>query len=178
MRLFVAFDVSEDAEKELKRQQNALKKTDPGLGFTKEFHLTLKFLGEVDESRIGELKSRLSRIKFEAFTANLSDAGVFPSENYIRVAWVGLEPKEKIIALQQQIEGILEGMFPKEERFHPHLTLARVKFIKDKKALLESMKKMKVDKVAFEVGSFKLMKSTLTPEGPVYEVLEEFKANK
>ncbi|PIN86098.1 RNA 2',3'-cyclic phosphodiesterase [Candidatus Woesearchaeota archaeon CG10_big_fil_rev_8_21_14_0_10_44_13] len=176
MRLFMAFDVSEEAENELKRQQAALKKTDPGLGFTREFHLTLKFLGEVDEKLVGELKSRLSRIKFDAFTANLSDAGVFPSEDYIRAAWIGLEPKEKINALQQQIEGSLEGMFQKEERFHPHLTLARVKFIKDKKALIGGLKRMDVKKVNFRVDSFKLIKSTLAPGGPVYEVLEEFKA--
>lgn len=176
MRLFIAFGISNEAEKELENAQQAIKRIDSNLGFVREFHLTLKFLGEVDDSKVGEIKERLSKINFEEFNAELDGLGVFPSENYVRVVWVGLEPKEKISALQQKIEGSLEGLFERDNRFHPHLTLARVKFIKDKKTLLESLKKIKPGKVSFEVSSFKLIKSMLTPGGPVYGVLEEFKA--
>lgn len=171
MRLFVAFDVSEEAKEELRRLQSELEKTDAKLNPVKEVHLTLKFLGEVEEDKIEEIKNRLKEIKSGKFTAQLSNTGVFPSENFVRVVWIGLEPKDRINALQQKIEQSLGGLFPKDERFHPHVTLARVKFVKDKKGFIETIKKLRPEKISFEVDSFKLVKSTLTGEGPVYEDL-------
>lgn len=175
MRLFIAFDISKEAETEVVRAQDDLKKADAKLSLVKEFHLTLKFLGEVDEKKLDELKERLKKVSFEPFYAHLGNTGVFPSEDYVRVVWIGIEPKDKISELQQKIEDCLEGMFEEDTRFHPHLTLARVKFVKDKKAFMEKLKSVRAEKRSFKVESFKLMKSTLTPEGPVYEVLEEYK---
>lgn len=178
MRLFIAFDISQEAKEELEKLQDDIKKSsenDAKLSLVKDFHLTLKFLGEVDGDKVEEIKDRLNHVKSGRFTAELDGMGVFPSEDHIRVAWMGIGPKEKITLLQQQIEESLKGMFPKDERFHPHLTLARVKFVKDKKAFIESIKRLKPEKISFEVNSFSLIKSTLTKEGPVYEVLGEFK---
>jgi len=176
MRLFIAFDISDEAKEELLKAQSELKKADAKLTLAKEFHLTLKFLGEVEDKKVDEIKDRLSKVRFEQFDAELDGTGVFPTEDYIRVVWVGLEPKDKITTLQQKIEEALLGMFLKDTRFHPHLTLARVKFVKDKKGFIEKLKKIKMEKKAFSLSIFKLIKSTLTPKGPVYEVLEEFKA--
>jgi len=171
MRLFIAFDISKEAEAELKKAQDTIRKTDPNVGFVKNFHLTLKFLGEADEKAAAMIRQSLAKIRFPKFTAELKGTGVFPSEKQIKVIWAGLEPKDTIIELQQEIEERLEGLFPRDERFHPHLTLARVKFVKDNKALLDNLKKMKLENVKFAVDSFKLIKSTLTPEGPVYQEL-------
>ena len=118
----------------------------------------------------------MKKAKSDPFTAGLSNIGVFPDENYIRVVWLGLEPKRKIIELQQKIDNALAGIFPMDKRFHPHITLGRVKFVKDKKKFVEILKEIKVEKKSFEISDFKLIKSTLTPEGAVYEVLNEFKA--
>lgn len=172
MRLFIAFDTDDDAKKELSSIQKELKYAK--LNLVKEFHLTLKFLGEVDEKKATEIKQRLKKVSFDEFDAQLSGIGVFPSEDYINVVWVGLEPKDKINELQKRIEDSLEGLFPKDTRFHSHITLARVKFIEDKKQFKDCLNNIKIEKITFSVERFRLMKSTLTPEGPVYEVLEEY----
>ena len=94
----------------------------------------------------------------------------------MKVVWVGVEPENSIVALQQKIEKSLAGLFEQDTRFTSHLTLARVKFVKDKKMFIENLKKLAAEKKEFLVSSFKLIKSTLTPKGPVYETIAEFKA--
>lgn len=174
MRLFIAIEIPEEVKNHLISLQEKLKeipKDQAKLTFTKDFHLTLKFLGEVDkpEPIIEELKN----ISFEPFDITLQDTGVFPDENYIRVVWVGLKDGDKVKELQQKVEANLKN-FPKDKRFHPHLTLCRVKFAKDKELFIKIVKELKVDALSFNVDHFSLIKSTLTPEGPVYEELARF----
>ncbi|MBU0536194.1 MAG: RNA 2',3'-cyclic phosphodiesterase [Nanoarchaeota archaeon] len=172
MRLFIAFDVSKEAHEELLRIQKGIEhaKINP----VRKFHLTLKFLGEVSEDNAEKINEKLRKIKFKGFDAELGVVGVFPSEDYIKVIWVGLKPEDKIIMLQQKIEEALSGFFPKDIRFHPHITLARVRSVEDKTLLRECLKGLVPDKIRFKVGSFKLIKSELRPGGPVYEFLEEY----
>ncbi len=174
MRLFIAIELEELADyfKQLQEKIPKVKAT-----FPKQFHLTLKFLGEVEESKAGKIKEILGKIDFSHFKMKLSNTGVFPNEKFIRVVWVGLEDGEKITGLQQNIEDSLEGMFKKEKRgFSPHITLARIKFIEDdkKEGFVEAIKSIGIEQKEVEVKSFKLIKSTLTKEGPVYEDLEVF----
>ncbi len=171
MRLFIALEF------EPKEYFFGIQKQISGdgkLNFTKTFHLTLKFLGEVNENRVDEIKKLISEIKFNSFSAETSNIGFFPSENYIRVVWIGLEPKRDILELQQQVDKKLLSFFPKEKNFEPHITLARVKFLKDKKDFVEKIKEIKIEKKVFEIKNFKLIKSTLASEGPVYEDLGVF----
>ncbi len=176
MRLFIAFDVSEEVKHYLIELQKQLPK-DSKLNLVKEFHQTLKFLGDVDEDKVDKIKASLTNVNFIKFTAKTDGIGVFPDEKMIRVVWVGLEPKDKIVALQQEIESALLEMFPKDNRFHPHLTLARVKSIKDKKDFIKKLNKLTIKEIKFPVSSFKLIKSTLTPEGSVYGDVAEFALN-
>lgn len=172
MRTFIAIDLPEEVKQYLKGLQKQL--GNAKLTLVKDFHLTLKFLGEVSEEKIEEIKLLLREIKFKAFKTRLTNIGVFPSENYIRVVWVGLEEGD-IKKLQKDVDDKLQKMFPKEKRFSAHLTLARVKFVDNKEKFIDSIKKIKVDKKEFDVCEFKLKKSTLTKQGPVYEDLEVFK---
>lgn len=178
MRLFIAIELPEEIKAELKEIQAKIDKNLAKLRIVdpEKIHLTLKFLGEVEDSKIEKIKEKLKEIEFEPFELKIKDIGVFPSEKYIRVVWVGLEPEDKVAGLQQKIDNSLLQMFKKEKDFKAHLTLARVKFVKEKEKFAESLKKIKVEEKFFKVNSFKLIKSTLTPEGPVYEDLEEFKA--
>jgi len=172
MRLFIAVDFNE-----LKDYFNELQGQLPGnakLSLTKSFHLTLKFLGEVQPNKADEIISILKGIKFEHFTAYLDSAGIFPDENNIRVVWVGLRPEDKIFELQKKIDDALKPLFKKEKGFKPHITLARVKYIDDNKYFLEEIGKIKVENKKIEVKNFKLMKSNLTAERPVYEDLAVF----
>lgn len=175
MRVFIAIDLDELKDYFIELQEQ-LPKEKAKLTLTKTYHLTLKFLGEVPEENIEKIKKILKKIKFDKFEINLDNVGVFPNENYIRVIWVGLNPKEKIIELQKNIENALkEFNFKKDFGFHPHITLARVKFVKNKVSFINSLKKIKIGKdKKIEFKNFKLIKSTLTPKGPVYEDLEIF----
>lgn len=173
MRLFIAIDFQEISGylKHLQEKIPEAKAT-----FPKKFHLTLKFLGEVDENMAKEAEEKLKQVKAEPFRARLGKTGVFPNENFIRVVWIGLEGSGKIYGLQEKIEEALGGMFKKDDRFSPHITLARIKFIENdrKKDFAEAVKQISVEPREIEVRNFKLVKSTLTKQGPVYEDIAVF----
>ncbi len=174
MRLFIAIEVSKEAAEHILEVQKQLK--DAKLTLTKSFHLTLKFLGEVAPAKADEIKKRLTKVQFKPFKAALDGTGIFPSEKMIRVVWVGIEPREVICELQKQIDEALEGLYPKEQRFEPHITLARIKQVKDKKQFAEQVKNLKIKPLSFEVKSFKLIESQLRgKEGPLYKDVAEYK---
>lgn len=171
MRLFIAIDFSE-----LKNYFINLQKLlpDAKLSPAKSFHITLKFLGEVLPDKIDVVIEKLKMIKFSHFNVFLDAIGVFPSENSIRVVWVGVKPEEKILELQKQVDDALFQLFRKEKDFKAHVTLARIKYIDDKKGFLERLRNVKVDAKKTEVNGFKLIKSALTQKGAVYEDLAVF----
>lgn len=171
MRTFIAIKLPEEVSAKLKPVVSQLNTSSAKMTFVKDFHLTLKFLGEVDASRIEELKKTLAKVKFEAFEAEFTNLGFFPNENYVRIIYIGLKPEQQFCSLQKTIESALPK-FKKDSRFEPHITLARVKFIKDKAEFKNAISKIKLPEFPkFKVDCFKLMKSTLMPEGPVYEEL-------
>lgn len=176
MRLFIAIDFDEFREYFISLQDKIPK--DSKLSLTKTYHLTLKFLGDVEDNNIDKIKENLKKIAFKPYSVDLDKIGFFPSENYMRVIWIGIDPKKETIELQDQIERSLkEFKFKKDFEFHPHITLARVKFVKDKINFIETLKKIGIVKKPVKVNNFKLIKSTLTPNGPVYEDLEVYKCS-
>jgi len=94
MRLFIAFEVSNEAKEQLLQIQKQL--TGAKLTLTKSFHLTLKFLGEITPAKAEEIKKKLATIQFKPFKASLNGTGVFPNDNFIRVVWIGIEPADVI----------------------------------------------------------------------------------
>src|SRR4030042_2347179 len=116
MRIFIAVDIPEDVIEELKKAQKFLKEAN--LKPVKDFHLTLKFLGEVPEPKVEKVKDLLKQINFKPFKAQLTSIGVFPNPNYVRVVWVGISP-ENFISLQRDVDNSLEKIgFKKDKRFH------------------------------------------------------------
>ena len=170
MRTFIAIDLPENIREEIRKIQEKLPEFKGKLTEKENLHLTLKFLGEVDEEKIRLLKDKLKEIKFKKFEAEIDSLGVF-SEKFVRIVWLHLTNCEK---LQEKIDETLKDLFPREERFMSHITIARVKSCKDKKALIERLKQIRLDNFKFKVESFELMKSELAKEGARYEVLEKF----
>ncbi|HUW44096.1 MAG TPA: RNA 2',3'-cyclic phosphodiesterase [Bacillota bacterium] len=173
MRTFISINLPEEVREEIKKIQDKLPRFQGKLTELDNLHLTLKFLGEVDSQRLKEIKKKLKGIKFEKFETEIDSLGVF-SEKFIRIVWLHMKNCDR---LQKEVDEKLEGMFEKETRFMSHLTIARVKFVKDKKKFLEELKSMKVPKISFKVIEFCLMKSELTKKGPKYSVLEVYKLN-
>lgn len=175
MRLFIAIDFNE-----LRDYFCGLQKQLPSnarLSLVKSFHLTLKFLGDVQPNVADEISSLLKPVKFEPFSVFTDSVDIFPTGNYIRVVWVGLKPEEKIMDLQRNIDISLNKLFKKEKDFQPHITICRVKYPEDKKSFVEQVKKIKVENKKVEIKDFRLVKSTLTSQGPVYEDLDVFNQN-
>lgn len=176
MRLFIAIELPDDIKECLSKIQEKIIGPENKIRLVgkEQMHLTLKFLGEVRPHNAEILRKSLKEIAFEPFSVSLDVIGVFPNENYIRVVWFGLKPEDKIMELQKSIDDKLQKLFQKEKGFKAHLTLARVEYIKDKAAFIQKLNGIKVDNKKIEVNNFKLIKSTLTPKGPIYENLEVF----
>ena len=172
MRLFIAIDFNELKDYFLGLQ--GLLPKNAKLSLTRTFHITLKFLGEVQPDNVDGVIKILKKIKLEGFSVLLGSIGIFPTENYIRVVWVGLKPEDKIMELQNKIDESLKLLFRKEKDFKAHITLARVKYPEDKKEFLVELKKIKVENKKIEIKDFRLVKSTLSPKGAIYENLAVF----
>lgn len=143
-------------------------------------HITLKFLGDVQEDKINDIEQIMkdSVKEIEPFTIKLSETGVFPNQNYIRVVWIGIKDAETIETIARSIDERLSQLdFKKEKRgFSAHLTIGRVKTAKNKQLLLKAIEDYKDFEFSTQdVNSIKLKKSDLTPKGPIYTTLKEVK---
>ena len=138
-------------------------------------HLTLKFLGDVKD--LDKVKDALKTVKFNAFDSKLAKAGTF-GKTFIRIIWLDLESKE-LFDLQKEVDKSLKGQFECETQFSSHVTVARLKAVRDRTRLVEFIEtyNKKTKPVEFKVDSFFLMKSTLGPSGPKYSIIEEYKLN-
>ncbi|MFQ5800632.1 MAG: RNA 2',3'-cyclic phosphodiesterase [Candidatus Hydrothermarchaeales archaeon] len=177
MRAFIACDIShagiKDVLEEIKKTGANIKLVEP-----ENTHLTLKFLGEIQEEmaeKIGEAMKR-SCLGTSSMEARLSGVGVFPSLKYIKVVWIGVECPE-LEKLQRKLDTALSELgFKKEGGFKPHLTIGRVRSAKNKQRLLEAVEKLKGREIGtVEIDAIKLKKSKLTPTGPIYTDTEEVK---
>ena len=173
MRLFIATKIPEKFVSILREVQQQIGKCGK-FSLAKDFHITFKFLGEVNTQKVDIIKEKLSEIKFKNIKTSFTNFGFFPSNKEIRVVWLGLDNEEEIIKLQMEIDNKLKEIgFEKDNRFSPHITLARVKYIQDKSKLNEIFNK------ALNIGSFEINKITLfnsieTNEGYKHEVLNDF----
>jgi len=182
MRTFISIELPERVRKEIFKAFDTLRGTGLVSGnFVQRdnLHLTLKFLGDVTEEEIVKIKSKLSEIKFSKFEMHTDGIGFFPSEQYIRVLWVKLV-SDKVKYLKDIVEEKLFeiGVSKEEKEFTTHLTVARIKNVKDKEKFLEKIQNMNIKKMIFDVEKISLIKSELTPLGPVYKSLQDFEFSK
>ena len=178
MRCFIAVDLSDECRDYLFNLQKEFSKYLKAKWVEKKnLHLTLKFLGDLDENKLENVKKRLSDVKIKGFKIYLNEIGVFPNEDFINVVWVGLKPTEEILDLQKKIDEELLDLFSKDQKFLSHITLGRVKSIKNKEKFKKILKETEIKKIEFEVNNFRLYKSELTKDGPKYYLLEEYNLN-
>lgn len=126
-RLFIAIDLPEHFKEKL----NTLCYGIPGAKWIKnnQFHLTIRFIGEVDGTRFKEIKEDLIMTRVNSFSLSLKEIGFFPPKGNPKVLWVGIKKNEDIMRLRNKIENRLVriGVEPEKRKFHPHITLARLK---------------------------------------------------
>jgi len=180
VRTFIAIDLEAGIKKTLQAIIQALKSTGADVRWVQAggLHLTLKFLGEIDEAQADRVKTILAQVAGHhvPFALRLEGTGAFPAEKSPRVLWVGFTAAPELIALQDELDGALEAEgFAREKRaFKPHLTLGRVRgpdrvrnaVLELEKHRAETFGDMIVRKVA-------LFESRLNPLGAEYRVVFE-----
>ena len=170
MRCFISIDLSVKATKEIARLQRIIKPYFVGkITSSENLHLTLKFLGEIEDDTLNEIKKGLSSIKYHPFELTLEGIGVF-SQEIIKIVWV----KVSTVPLQQLIDNCLSDIFKPEHRFMGHVTIARVKKLKDKDKFLKLINSTNINMITFIVREFYLKESILTKEGPIYKVINKY----
>jgi len=181
IRVFVAVELPVGIRESLSSLQHALEKILPPINWVRSesIHLTLKFLGYVEPSRISQILLALEPIGtlHQGFSVEVHGMGVFPHVKHPRILWVGVNGKTQ--ALQElvlEIETALEllGFPPEEKLYHPHLTLARIKRDNAKvgSSLLENgVLERKQDLGTVNVDRLTLFQSALDSNGAIYTPL-------
>lgn len=174
MRTFIAVEIPENVKEEIIKIQKQLPEFKGKLPEKENLHLTLKFLGEISENKIEEIKKKLKEIQFKSFEVQIDRIGIFEN-NRRGIVWLNVANCEN---LQKEIDEKLSDFFEKEKRFMGHLTIARIKNFKDKNKFISEIQKIKIPKLKFSVDSFYIKKSILKKEKPIYEPLEKFESEK
>jgi len=173
-RVFSAVDIED--RKVLEELEHVRDSIDLGFNTVPagEMHMTLQFFEEVDQDGLEEIKDAMKAVSVSTFGAEIKDIGAFPSKEYIRVIWAGLQA-EKINRLYREISShSIES--DNDHEFMPHVTLARVKNISPQKKskLQKSLEEYRNhDFGELKVKSVKLFESKLTGNGSSYQVIHE-----
>lgn len=181
MRAFIAIEIDSMVKKKIISMIHHFKKVSSRVKWVKPeaLHLTLKFLGNIDEIEADKLKNIMDKISNEhpCFDLSCSGIGTFPLKSRNpKVIWVGIENNSFVKGVYEDIEKEAERIgFSREKRnFHPHLTLGRVKKKPEIQKLLPELERTKDNHFGItKVDKLTLFKSTLTPQGSVYEILHE-----
>jgi 2'-5' RNA ligase len=175
VRLFIALHFPESIKSSLGELIDDLKPRGQGIKWveSKNIHLTLKFIGDFPEKKIGRIGEVLEtvlngRAKFEGRVAR---CGGFPNLRNPRVLWVGLDGADPAIEIAKELNHRLIPIGIKSEKrgLSPHLTLGRIKKRSDLSELAGYMESLNFDAGSVILDRVALVKSTLTPSGPIYE---------
>jgi 2'-5' RNA ligase len=180
VRLFVALEIPYAVRENLATLLASMRTItkEPRWVRAENLHVTLKFLGEVAESKVDAVRSELGEIRSDQPVAlEFCGLGFFPDEKHPRVFWAGMEAPPNLKTLAWDIEGAMENLgFAREKReFSPHLTLARF----ERPRLPEALRKLISDNQQRGFGSlrtneFHLIQSKLKPTGAEYTTVATF----
>ena len=175
MRLFVGLEVPEVLKRSAVEVQTGL----PGARWlaANGLHLTLAFIGEVDERSRRSIEAALSEVRAAPIPLSLRGLGHFPSEGPPRVLWAGPSPVRALSALSIRVRDALvsAGLAPERRKPVPHVTLARFRRTPPQgafRAWLEAHADFRTPEET--VSAFRLYSSTLLSSGALYAVESEY----
>jgi len=177
MRLFIAVNLPESWKDTLAKPREAIEWLGRGVKWVEPrgMHLTLKFLGEVEEGLLEEIEAGIDRAAegIRPFEMRISGTGVFPNRKRPRVYWAGIQAPSPLLVLQSTLEKEMEalGFEPEEREFKPHLTLARIKEPRGKERMTDAVLSFRLDGEPMVVDRVSLMRSHLSSAGARYEEL-------
>ncbi len=181
VRSFVALELSEEVRRRCAEVQARLRPVARGTKWVEphQFHLTLKFLGDVPGEEVPAISEALSRVAagVEPFALTLRGAGAFPNPRRARVLWVGVsEGGEQAVGVAAAVEEALAelGYPPEGKPFRPHLTLGRVREPSPSPRLEEALASLAEEECgSAPLDHLTLFASRLTPKGPIYSVISK-----
>ena len=184
MRVFIAIPFDLETTAAIDNYLKPLKKRATPIKWVREenIHLTLKFIGDVEQSKLTEIRSVLSKIQHPPFQLKLRGGGSFNTRGILSILWIGVDgdPETALEQLVSQIETELSSTgIEKEKRpFKAHVTVGRNKR-KFNYKFVEHFIQERNSRLIHElrVKHFCLIKSQLTPSGPIYRIIDEYQLN-
>jgi 2'-5' RNA ligase len=180
MRLFVALEIPSAVRENLAGLLKSLRAVSPQTRWVRpeNLHVTLKFIGEVPETKLAAIRTALARVRSDQpMTLDFRGLGFFPNEKHPRVFWAGIEASPNLKTLAADIEEATKtlGISGEQRPFSPHLTLARF----EPPRLAEQLRAAMQENTARDFGSlrtnqFHLIESKLKPSGAEYTTVESF----
>jgi 2'-5' RNA ligase len=179
VRLFVAVEIAGEIRKKLAEFQDALKKVDADVGWIapENLHITLKFIGSIDEEKIEAITNIIkdSVTHIRPFDLDYRGVGILPAEKNPRVIFVEvIDGGGVLVKIHERLDNQLMalGVEHEDRKFKAHLTVGRIKTRRNVRKLIENLNSYN----GFDFGSehvtqVVLMKSNLSPEGPIYTKL-------
>ena len=183
IRSFLAIELDPELVPKILDVQKEFKKTNSNIKYvpSQNMHFTLKFFGNIDLDMVEDISVAVLKVikDYSSFDLNIKKCGCFPNKNVIKVLWLGLDEGSPIKDLQRDLDKEFKKLgFKKERNFISHLTIGRVKSPKGKKEIRNAIEKLENIEIGqMTVSKICLKKSTLTPQGPIYEDIKVFELN-
>lgn len=173
-RLFVALDLPGDISRALSSFKGSLH--DVRWYKPEQMHLTLKFIGNVDDLQMERIQEELAEIHADSFRLELDRLGYFPPDRHPRVLWAGVKKNEPLIYLQGLVENATRhaGVESDDRPYVPHITIAKCKGIQKHEVEQFINDNGKLELQPLHVEEFVLYASKLTPDGAVHHALESY----
>lgn len=180
-RLFAAIKISPD-ENFLKIYYDLIKRLgNESIKWVEpqNFHLTLKFFGEIADEDVDVICRELESVSLALtpFYISIRKTGVFGSRYNPKVIWFGIEDDGQQAKLAEKVlSGMDKSGFPRDrQNFVPHLTVGRIRRLSDKQHFQKTIKKFaEANLMEMQVNEIYLYESHLKPDGPVYETVNKF----
>lgn len=142
-----------------------------------QIHLTIRFIGEVDESQLKDIRLALTGVSIPPFTVRLRGAGYFPPRKKPKILWVGLEKSSELLKLHAGVEQSLGriGIGRESRKFHPHVTLGRVRNLTRTEEVAPFIVRNSLFTTEpIRIDRFFLFSSHLRKEGAIHRIESEY----
>lgn len=177
-RVFIAIDIkiSSELHNRIKSYRDMLRHEKIRWVEPANMHLTLAFLGEMDEDQVRKAGTIMKEIvaDYSSFPIDFAETGVFRSINHPRVIWIGLKAPDILYEMRENLCRKLReaDLYRDEKKFSPHITLGRMKYISNRDLLSDITGPGQNNKIPSQtIREVILFESILKPEGPVYSAL-------
>ena len=169
IRLFAALSLPDDVAQSLLAMEAGV----PGSKWRRrdQLHVTLRFMGDVEEPVAAAIDDALATISAPAFSLQLKGVGEFGG-SHPHTLWAGVPGNDALLHLQRKIESALQraGLEPERRKYTPHITLARLKGTARRRVIDFLTEHALYASAPFRVDVFNLYSSSMTPNGSIYHV--------